>query len=243
MTVREFLYCVRPATGVIKHSRVHPVGPFSGSIHRVKMPTKITTVRHWIAGMSLALFVTTPRAGGIDHRLAYDNSGIWSHNVELAVMYTMIAGEVACGFWEGGETTLGKTCWQAIDSSAFSAVLAQAGKYIFTRSRPSQTDNPNLWFQGKGNYSFPSGEVTAVTSIVTPFMLQYGHEYPATYALALLPLYSGVARMKEWGHWQTDVLASWALGGVAGYWAYTRETPLILSVLPHGVMVGLHTEF
>jgi hypothetical protein len=192
---------------------------------------------------SLALAVATAGAGGIDHRLTYDNSGIWSHNVELAVMDTMIAGEIACGVWEGGETRLGNTCWQAVDSSAVSAVLAQAGKYIFTRARPSQTDNPNLWFQGHGNYSFPSGEVTAVTSIVTPFILQYGQEYPATYALALLPLYSGVARMKEWGHWQTDVLASWALGGVTGYWAFTRDTPLILSVLPHGFMVGLHGQF
>src|ERR1035438_5714598 len=91
--------------------------------------------------------------------------------------------------------------------------------------------------------STPSMSRKLVTSMVTPFMLQYGHDNPAAYALALLPLYSGVARIKEWGHWQTDVLASWALGGATGYWAYTRETPLILSVLPHGVMVGLHTQF
>lgn len=196
-----------------------------------------------IAAFSLALVATAVFAGGIDHRLAYDNSGIWNHNVELAVMDTMIAGELGCGLWEGGETTLGKTCWQAIDSSAVSAVLAQAGKYIFTRARPSQTDNPNLWFQGHGDASFPSGEVTAVTSIVTPFILQYGHDYPATYALALLPLYSGIARMKEWGHWQTDVLASWALGGATGYWASTRDTPLILSTLPHGFMVGIQKQW
>ena len=203
----------------------------------------MTTVMQRLAAMSFTLAATTLSAGGIDHRLSYDNSGIWNHNVELAVMDAMIAGELGCGFWEGGETPLGKTCWMAVDASAFSAVFAQAGKYIFTRSRPSQTDNPNLWFQGKGNYSFPSGEVTAVTSIVTPFMLQYGRDYPATYVLALLPLYSGVARMKEWGHWQTDVLASWTLGGVTGYWAYTRDSPIILSVMPHSVMVGLHTEF
>jgi len=207
------------------------------------MPIQLTTAIRRAGGTALVLAATTLWAGGIDHRIGYDNSGIWNHNVELAVMDTMIAGELACGFWEGGETVLGKTCWQAVDSSAVSAVLAQAGKYIFTRSRPSQTPDPNLWFQGRGNFSFPSGEVTAYTSIVTPFMLQYGHDYPATYALALLPLYSGVARMKEWGHWQTDVLASWALGGITGYWAYTRDTPLILSVLPHSVMVGLHTQF
>ena len=204
---------------------------------------KLTTATWRIAAITLTLAASTVQAGGIDHRVTYDNSGIWNHSVELAVMDTMIVGEIGCGLWEGGETLLGKTCWQAIDSSAVSAVFAQAGKFIFTRSRPSQTDNPNLWFQGKNSQSFPSGEVTAVTSIVTPFILQYGHDNPAVYALALLPLYSGVARIKEQGHWQTDVLASWALGGATGYWAYTRETPLILSVLPHGFMVGIQKQW
>ena len=63
------------------------------------------------------------------------------------------------------------------------------------------------------------------------------------WALAALPVYSGVARVKEWGHWQTDVLASWALGGVTGYWAHTRDSPLILSVMPHSIYVGLKTQF
>ena len=183
------------------------------------------------------------RAWPIDHRVTLDNTGIWSHNTELAVNYVLIGGEVALGLWEGGESRIGKTSWQAIDSSAFGAVVAQAGKYIFTRSRPSESDNPNLWFQGKGHYSFPSGEVTNVTAIVTPYMLEYGRDYPAVYALALLPVYSGVARVKEWGHWQTDVIASWALGAAMGYWAHTRETPLILSIMPHGIMVGLKTSF
>ena len=183
------------------------------------------------------------RAWPIDHRVTYDNSGFWSHNTELAVNYALIGGEVALGLWEGGESRIGKTSWQAIDSSAFGAVVAQAGKYIFTRSRPGESDNPNLWFQGKGHYSFPSGEVTNVTAIVTPYMFEYGRDYQAVYALALLPVYSGIARVKEWGHWQTDVLASWALGTGMGYWAHTRETPLILSIMPHGIMVGLKTSF
>ena len=203
---------------------------------RVKTVSLLLTV-------CLTLPVTSIRAAGIDHRLTYDNSGIWNHNVELGVMYTLVGGEIAAGLWEGGESRFGKTDWQAIDSTAGGAILAQVGKYIFTRERPSQTDNPNLWFKGKGNYSFPSGEVTTITSVVTPFIFEYGHDYPAVYALALLPAYSGVARMKEWGHWQTDVLASWALGTATGYWAHTRETPLILSVMPHGVMVGWHTQF
>jgi undecaprenyl-diphosphatase len=103
---------------------------------------KMTTATWRIAAITLTLAASTVQAGGIDHRVTYDNSGIWNHSVELAVMDTMIVGEIGCGLWEGGETLLGKTCWQAIDSSAVSAVFAQAGKFIFTRSRPSQTDIP-----------------------------------------------------------------------------------------------------
>jgi PAP2 superfamily len=104
-----------------------------------------------------------------------------------------------------------KTFWQAIDSSALGAVSSEALKHIFTRSRPDQSNNPNLWFQGNGHYSFPSGEVTAVTAITTPFVFEYAHDYPAVYALLLLPAYDSVARMVQ-AHWQTDVLAGVALG-------------------------------
>jgi undecaprenyl-diphosphatase len=193
--------------------------------------------------ISLTLTAASVQAWPIDHRVSYDNSGIWNHNTELTIMYALVGGEVATGFWEGGETRFGKTDWQAIDSTAGGAILAQVGKYIFTRERPSQTDNPNLWFKGKGNYSFPSGETTTYTAAVTPFMLEYGHDYPAVYALALLPIYSGIARVKEQGHWQTDIIASWALGVGTGYLAHSLGTPLILSVMPHGVMIGWKTQF
>jgi len=92
----------------------------------------------------LGFAVTAARAGGLDHRVTFDDSGIWSHNTELAIMYTMIGGEVATGLWEGGESRLGETSWQAMDSTVAGALLAQAGKYIFTRSRPSQTPDLNM---------------------------------------------------------------------------------------------------
>lgn len=176
---------------------------------------------------------------GIDHRLHYDDSGIWSRHAQKNLMNLMIAGEIAGGVFEGGETRLGRTFWQSIDASALGGVSSTLLKLTFTRSRPSQTDNPNQWFEGRGHYSFPSGEVTAVTAIVTPFVLEYRHDEPAVYALELLPAYDAVARMKTWGHWQTDVLAGFALGTAAGYLAHERKTPFILSVLPDGVMIGM----
>ena len=182
-------------------------------------------------------------AGGIDHTVTYDNSGIWKRSNQQALVYTLIGGEIAGALWEGGETRLGKTFWQAIDSSAVGAVSSEAMKHIFTRSRPDQSSDPNLWFQGSNHYSFPSGEVTAVTAIVTPFVLEYGHDYPAAYALELLPAYIATARVKVQAHWQTDVLAGFALGTLTGYLAHTRDSPVILGVLPHGFMVGLRAQF
>jgi acid phosphatase family membrane protein YuiD len=182
-------------------------------------------------------------AGGIDHVVDYDNSGIWKRSTQQALVYTLIGGEIAGALWEGGETRLGKTFWQSIDSSVIGAVSSEALKHIFTRSRPDQSPDPNLWFQGKGHYSFPSGEVTAVSAIVTPFVLEYGHDAPAVYALEILPLYDAIARVKVQAHWQTDVLAGFALGTLTGYYAHSRDNPLILGVLPHGFMIGLQRQF
>jgi undecaprenyl-diphosphatase len=63
------------------------------------------------------------------------------------------------------------------------------------------------------------------------------------YALALIPVYDGIARMKTWGHWQTDVLAGLALGGTMGWLMHDRETPLVLGVLPQGFSVGFNKRW
>lgn len=198
----------------------------------------------------LTLFTAVPSSAlagagplGIDHRLPYDNSGIWARKNQKALITAMIASEAIGGLWEGGKTRLGRTFWRAIDSSVLAGGTAQVLKFAFTRARPAQTDDPNKWFQGGHHYSFPSGEVTAVTSIVTPFILEYRKDNPWVYGLELLPVYDAEARMKVWGHWQTDVLAGWALGTLGGYLAMKPTTPVILSVLPDGVSVGLRYRF
>ena len=185
----------------------------------------------------------TARAGGgplgIDHRLNYDNEGIWKRSNQTALMDIMIAWEIGGALWEGGETRLGKTYWQAIDSSALAGVSAAALKVTFTRPRPIQINDPDLWLQGSTYYSFPSGEVSAVTGIVTPFVIEYHRDQPSVYLLEALPLYDGIARMKVQAHWQTDVLAGFALGTLTGYYAHERSNPFILGMLPQGFSVGL----
>lgn len=179
---------------------------------------------------------------GIDHRVTYDDSGIWARSNQNALIDSMMAVVGVGALWEGGEDRLGKTLWQSVDAGVFSGVAEIGLKYIFSRERPSQTSDPNRWFTGHGQ-SFPSGEVTTTSSLVTPFVLEYGRDHPAVYALELLPIYDGIARVKTWGHWQTDVIAGFALGTAAGYLLHRPGTPIILSVLPHGFEIGFRREF
>jgi membrane-associated phospholipid phosphatase len=182
---------------------------------------------------------------GIDSELSYDNSGIWKRSYQEALEYGLIGGMAVGALWEGGETRFGRTLWQSVDASVAAGVVALGMKYAFSRVRPRDSNNdPNLWFKGNGNESFPSGEVTAVSSIITPVMLEYGPEHPLTYALAILPVYDGIARMKVQAHWQTDVLAGAALGTTAGWLVHrSPNSPFILQVMPHGIYVGIGQKF
>jgi len=179
----------------------------------------------------------------IDHRVAFDDSGIWNPNVYRGVVGALTLAQIGGAIYEGSETRFGKTMWQAMDSEIISAVTANVSKYAFTRVRPSNTDNPCLWFQGGSNYSFPSGEAATAAGLVTPYVLEYGSEHPAAYGLLLLPVYVGVGRIKNHAHWQSDVLAGWAIGGVSGWYAHSRDVPILVEVLPHGAAVGWHKEF
>lgn len=145
--------------------------------------------------------------------------------------------------WEGSETRLGKTLWQTMDAEIIAVGSSEAMKRIFTRERPADTDNPNEWFAGGSNHSFPSGEAALSASLVTPLVLEYSADHPSAYGLLLLPLYVGVGRVKNHAHWQSDVLFGWAVGGLSGWYAHHRETPLLVQVLPNGVVIGLKTRF
>jgi undecaprenyl-diphosphatase len=85
--------------------------------------------------------------------------------------------------------------------------------------------------------------VTLQASFVTPFIVNYSQRYPWVWALELLPLYDGIARMKAHAHWQTDVIAGWALGSGIGYWSTTRRVPIFVQILPRGVSVGIYKRF
>jgi membrane-associated phospholipid phosphatase len=180
---------------------------------------------------------------GLDHRIAYDNSGIWKRTTQVDLIYgtVLVVGGGALAL--GDDSKLGDTFWRSVDALAVTAATTTVAKYTFQRERPSATSNPNLFFQGSHAQSFPSGEVAAIAAAVTPFMVNYGEDHPAIYALALLPAYDAVARVKTRGHWQSDVLVGAAIGTGVGLWTAHRNTSLVAGWLPGGFSVGYVHHF
>ena len=180
---------------------------------------------------------------GIDHELSLDERGIWARKYQTSLEYGVIAVEISGALWLGEDNELGHTMWQTLDSSIISGLASDILKRAVGRPRPEQGNNPNAWFKGSCCESFPSGEVTLQASFVTPLIANYARENPWIWGLEVLPVYDAVARLKSQAHWQTDVIAGWALGTGIGYWTTTWKTPLTVRLLPGGLSVGLSKRF
>jgi undecaprenyl-diphosphatase len=180
---------------------------------------------------------------GLDRCDEYEATGIYSRQVQKALDFAVIGGTLGVAVWEGTDTRTGRTAWKATDSMATAAVTTEIMKRVFQRPRPSQSSDPDLWRQGKGNASFPSGETAMMAAFVTPVILEYRDDNPAIWGLAILPVYMAEARMASLGHWTSDVLVGAAVGTVAGRLAFTRETPIVLSLTKDGTFVGYKHRF
>lgn len=206
------------------------------------------TLARWRLGiLLLALAPGGAYAGGglfgIDHELALDENGIWARKYQTSLEYGVIAVEISGALWFGNDNELGHTMWQTLDSSIISGLAADVMKRAFGRARPEQGNDPNAWFKGSCCQSFPSGEVTLQASFVTPLIVNYARENPWIWGLEVLPVYDAFARLKSQAHWQSDVIAGWALGTGVGYWTSTWKTPLTVRVLPGGLSIGLSKRF
>jgi membrane-associated phospholipid phosphatase len=208
----------------------------------------VTCVRALVSALALGTVAVAARAEGcgwtrIDHELGYSNSGAWNSNVYRGIFVTLTVAQAGGALWEGAESRFGRTMWQSIDAEVISDAAAFAGKKIFSRARPGQGNSPCDWFEHGSNYSFPSGEAAVAAGLIAPYVFEYGRDHPAVYSLLIIPAYVGVARMKNQSHWQSDVIGGWVVGGLSGWYAHSRDQPLIVSLLPHGVFVGLRKHF
>jgi len=180
---------------------------------------------------------------GMDHEVPLDQSGIWARKYQSSLEYGSAAVIIGGALWEGSDTRLGQTYWKSIDSMLLGDVSASVLKDVFRRQRPVDGNDPNSWFQHAGNASFPSGEVTHITSIVTPFIAEYKNDHPEVWLLSILPMYDGVARMKSQAHWQSDVLAGAGLGVFSGLYSHNQGASWTAGVLPGGFTIGYKKVF
>ncbi len=180
---------------------------------------------------------------GIDHAVNFDDSGIWKRRNQVVLQDATALLVVGGALWEGDDSRFGHTLWQSVDAMALGVATSTVMKRAFGRTRPAESDDPNRWFRGRGNNSFPSGEVMEITTAVTPIVLEYGAEHPAVWALEVLPLYDAVARVKVKAHWQSDVLASFAIGTAIGAYTHSRSAAISVGLLPRGVTIGWKKSF
>ncbi|HWG71979.1 MAG TPA: phosphatase PAP2 family protein [Steroidobacteraceae bacterium] len=206
-----------------------------------KTPRTFTAPLAWAAACAIALGSGAARADNfLDHRLGKDTGGIYSLQDGVPISLGLLAA--GCALWQGTTDRLGKTCWEAGESGVAAVVAAEALQFATGRQSPAATGDPNRWFSG-GKGSFPSTHVSLTTAVVTPFIFQYFHDDPWVGALAVLPAYEMVARVRAREHWQTDVIAGAALGFAFGAYEAHRDNPLVFSLLPGGAYVGFHHSF
>lgn len=189
-----------------------------------------------VISLLLSPYIASAADNLIDHKLPKDTGGIY--RAQNAVPIALGAITLVGALTEGSEDRLGRTFWKSGEALAFSGVLTEGLKRVTQRQSPAVSDSPNNWSQGSSGDSFPSLHVAATAAVVTPFILEYKNDYPWTMALAALPVYEMVARVKAQEHWQTDVLVGAAIGIGFGAYEHQAEKPWFVSLLPGGVFIG-----
>jgi|GEM_PF-6279693 len=115
---------------------------------------------------SAALFgMGGPSSAGIDPVVELDQSGVWKRETEQNLLIGATVVDLGLALWEGSENRLGNTAWHGVDSQLISGVSTEILKRVFTRERPSTTNDPNNWFAGDSNHSFPSGEAASAAAL------------------------------------------------------------------------------
>lgn len=187
------------------------------------------------------LLITQLISFEFDKKVKKDESGIWGLHHDMP--YYIIPAVGITALIEGTETRFGKTSWKAVDAFIIGQAVTELIKRTTNRVRPRYTDSPDEWFNDYDDRSFPSGHVSSMASIVTPYILEYREDYPSVYLLALLPVHQMISRVKAQAHWQSDVLAGALVGFLSGLYSHKREYPILLYFDGDKVFTGIRYRF
>lgn len=171
------------------------------------------------------------------------SDGGWGNHYNVPKILSVSV--IATAAITGNESKFGKTVWKSMDALIISAIATDALKRTFNRVRPADRHlygGKDTWFKD-GNHSFPSGHVSSVAAIVTPFVLEYQDENPWVHALWLLPIHQMLGRYNDNRHHISDVIAGFGVGFISGYIANKMDTPMFLTFTDDGVYGGLSLDF
>lgn len=192
--------------------------------------------------LTLIFFISTLSAYEFDKRVSKPSEDpLWTSHHDIPYYLVPAVGVLA--LVEGTSSRIGKTSLKAVDSFLFSQTATEILKRTTNRKRPRYTDSPDEWFADYSDRSFPSGHVSSVTAVVTPYILEYRKDYPAVYLLALLPAHQMVGRVKAQAHWQSDVVVGALVGFLSGYYAHIRDYPITLYFDSDKVFTGIRYRF
>ena len=174
-----------------------------------------------------------------DHKIQKDESGFWGEHYNMPKYSALAVLSIAA--FEGSQSRLGETSYKSLEAGLLSQVVTEGLKKATDRTRPRNTDNPHDW--GEGGESFPSGHVSGMTALVTPFILEYQKDYPIMHLLWALPLHQMGGRLKAQAHWQSDVIVGALVGFASGYYSHKRDYPLIVSLSKDNFFLGIKHAF
>ncbi|MBP1473149.1 hypothetical protein J7I44_02495 [Frateuria sp. MAH-13] len=95
---------------------------------------------HWFACLLFLVCGTAVAHGGplgIDHRLHYDNTGIWKRSNQKALLYGSIVTVGAGAIAFGDDNKLGDTFWRSVDALHFPPPSRPSSPTTGTSTRPS----------------------------------------------------------------------------------------------------------
>jgi undecaprenyl-diphosphatase len=189
--------------------------------------------------------IATPAHGGgplgIDHRLAFDDSGIWNrHNQNALVASTwIVAGGGA--LWEGDDSRFGHTFRQSVDSLALTWSRRSHEADVLALATVADR-RPRPLVPGQGQQQLPerrSGEQHDRDHAVRPripFRASGRLGARAAADLRRRRPHEGVGTLADRRHRQ-------AIGTALGAYAHSRPSSLSVGLLPRGVTLGWKTRF
>lgn len=187
----------------------------------------------------LFLLFNTAFAWQLDKKVSLDDDGFWGAHYDVPEYFFI--GVAAISIFEGTESRIGRTSWNAMEAGAIALTLSEVTKKVSGRKRPRHTESSSDW--GEGGKSFFSGHVTGMTAIITPYVLEYQDDYPLVHLLWSLTAYQMVGRVKDQAHWQSDTIVAALVGFASGYLTWKISTPLVLSFTKDSSYIGLRYRF